>query len=179
MQNAKIQTILKLKKQLDSNTKLFEIGLKHADRNEIRLSVEETLQSRLEEIGMAKICNSTYTVFEEPKTGVLLATYTNEWDKWVIGNKKSKGIVISNNSYSGLIIPGYKLTSKIVQDVDKNLSDSATIEYPFNRLGAISIDDITKGNVEEDKKNWVSEFKLNVIREPKLKNLMVSSSSSD
>ncbi len=146
---AQIEIVCKLYNDLKTEFPLFEIGFKRCDQKHIQEIIELSLDTKFTKIGSCLNFNSLYQLYEEPKYGILLSLYIQPEDKWVFSDKntgKLIGVVISSSAYTGLIIPGFDLTHKLALLFCKRLSNNE-IEYPYNRLGAVDIDDLTKENV--------------------------------
>ncbi len=169
---AQIQHILHLRNKLKSNFPLFEIGLKRADRYLVQHIVEKIVGDT-NEIGKVQIYDNFYTLFEEPKTGLLLTTYTSEIDKWVLNNG---AMAIVCSSYIGIIVPSFELCHKIAKALAKAGCDE--IEWPYNGYGALSISDLNRKNVSAHtgkvKSNSRGTFILDASKELKAKELLNS-----
>lgn len=164
----KVEQLIMLNSCFDNGFNAVEIGLKHAERKDIIQILESELFSKLEEIGSFEYGSSTYTVFQDGDSGTLLSTYTKAMDQWVMTDQESGkviGSVISNSSYSCIICPNFNLGYLLWKSLNKKLY-GAEIEFPFNRLGAMSIRNLFK---EGD--SYV-KFKLSLKVEPKIKSLL-------
>ncbi len=146
---AQINQICNLYNDLKTGFPLFEIGFKRCDQNHIQEIIELELETKFRKIGTCLIYHSLYHLYEEPKYGILLSLYTQSEDRWVFADKqtgKQVGVAISSSAYTGLIVPGFDLTHKLALLFFKELSNNE-IEFPYNRLGAVSISDLSKENV--------------------------------
>lgn len=146
---AQIDQICELYNQLKTGFPLFEIGFKRCDQKHIQEIIELSLDTKFKVIGKCLIYNSVYILMEEPKHGILFSAYTQSEDRWVFADKKtgkSVGVAISSSAYTGLIISGFELTHKLAKLFCERLSNNE-IEFPYNRLGAVSISDLSKENV--------------------------------
>jgi hypothetical protein len=176
---AQIDQVTSLYNDLKTGFPLFEIGFKRCNQKHIQRIIESELQTKFEPIGSCMVYSSLYILLEEPKHGILLSLYTQENDMWPIGRKgNSVAMAFASSAYTGLIIPGFDLTYALAEKLNAEL-DNNEIEFPYNRLGAVSISQLTKENVTPkeakgtDKKVFVFESKV----KPKVKTILESFST--
>lgn len=154
--SAQLQQIIQLYNKLKDKIPLFEIGTKRATKELVQKTIEKFLGRKLDKIGRALVYSSGYNLFEDKQTGIFLSTYINYEEHWLMTNKEGNevGSIVTSSSYIGIIVPDYKLSYQLAKALAKAGCDE--IEWPFNRLGGISISDLTKKNVtpEEAKKNY-------------------------
>lgn len=146
---SQIDQATSLYNELKTKFPLFEVGFKRCDQNHIKEIIETELDTKFKKIGECLVYTSLYELFEEPKHGILLSLYTQPEDKWVFANEKTgkpMGIVISSYAYTGIIVPGFELSYKLTKLFCEKLKNNE-IEFPYNRLGAVSISDLSKENV--------------------------------
>lgn len=111
--------------------KLFEIGLKHADRNQVQAILEKALNGKFENIGHVSYMDE-YDVLEEPNSKVILSAY-QQYDNHV---RFANALIISGN-YIGIIVPGLKLTNELGKALKEGIGEYITISYPVNNYGGL------------------------------------------
>lgn len=134
--------------KLQNPNSLYEIGFKRCERKEILSVLEKYLERKMKKIGTCLVYSSTYDLYEDKETGILLSLYTQWEDRWGVTDKNGevKGLIISSSSYSGIILPDFNRCYELAKLFNKELKNNE-IEWPTNGLGAVSIRDMFKENV--------------------------------
>lgn len=145
---AQLEQIFMLYYDLKNKTRLYEIGTKRCDAKHVIEIIEKVTGEEVNIVGKALIYNSPYTLLESEKTGVFVSTCVNEEERLFMQDSDGNvlGGVVFNTSYIGIVIPGFDLCYKIAKALNEQL-DNNEIEWPYNRLGGISIRDLSRENV--------------------------------